>query len=48
MKKLFITLIIAVAGAIGAAAQKAEVESFQATPIDLTAQQYAPNDLNGR
>ena len=48
MKKLFITLIIAVAGAIGAAAQKAEVESFQATPIDLTAQKYAPNDLNGR
>ena len=47
MKKIFIIIMLAVAGALGAWAQKAEVESFEVAPMDLTAQKYARKDLHG-
>ncbi|MCI5979084.1 MAG: WG repeat-containing protein [Bacteroidales bacterium] len=47
MKKLFLILIIALAGAVGGAAQEAVVKSFEAAPMDVTAQQYARLDLHG-
>ena len=47
MKKIFLIIVLAVAGALGAWAQKAEVESFEVAPMDLTAQKYARKDLHG-
>ena len=47
MKKIFLLIVLAVAGAVSAAAQKAEVESFEPAPMDVTAQQYARLDLHG-
>ena len=46
MKKLI--LIILLAFAVGAGtAQKAVVKSFEAAPMDVTAQKYARQDLHG-
>ena len=47
MKNLFLTILLVVASVVTAAAQKAEVESFEATPMDVTAQQFARLDLHG-
>ncbi|MDY2916792.1 MAG: PEGA domain-containing protein, partial [Muribaculaceae bacterium] len=47
MKNLFLTILLVVATVVTAAAQKAEVESFEATPMDVTAQQFARLDLHG-
>ena len=47
MKKLFLILIVTVLGAAASAAQDAVVRSFEAAPMDVTAQQYARKDLHG-
>ena len=47
MKNLFLTILLVVASVVTAAAQKAEVESFEATPMDVTPQQFARLDLHG-
>ncbi|MCI5978252.1 MAG: hypothetical protein MRZ32_04870, partial [Bacteroidales bacterium] len=47
MKKLFLIILLALAGALSAAAQDAKVRSFEAAPMDVTAQQHARLDLHG-
>ena len=48
MKKLVAILVMALAAAVSGVAQEVEVKDFAADAFDLTAQKYAPNDLNGR
>ena len=47
MKKIVLILFAVLCGAVAAVAQKAVVESFEAAPMDVTAQQYARLDLHG-
>ena len=48
MKKWVAILVMALAAAVSGVAQEVEVKDFAADAFDLTAQKYAPNDLNGR
>ena len=48
MKKIVLILFAVLCGAVAAVAQKAVVESFEAAPMDVTAQQYARTDRNGQ
>ena len=47
MKKIVLILFAVLCGAVAAVAQKAVVETFEAAPMDVTAQQYARLDLHG-
>ena len=47
MKKLFLIILLALAAALSAAAQDAKVRSFEAAPMDVTAQKHARLDLHG-
>ena len=47
MKKILLIIVLAAMAVADAAAQKVEVESFEADPMDMTAQKCAPADLNG-
>ena len=47
MKKIVLILFAVLCGAVAAVAQKAVVESFEAAPMDVTAQQYARLDKHG-
>ncbi len=47
MKRLFLIIIAAVFAALAAAAQDARVRSFEAAPMDVTAQKLARLDLHG-
>ena len=47
MKKLLVIILLAVIGAARGAAQDAKVRSFEAAPMDVTAQKYARLDLHG-
>ncbi len=47
-KPVVILVMMALAAAVSGVAQEVEVKDFAADAFDLTAQKYAPNDLNGR
>ena len=47
MKKIVLILFAVLCGAVAAVAQKAVVESFEAAPMDVTAQKYARLDKHG-
>ena len=47
MKKLLVIILLAVIGAARGAAQDAKVRSFEAAPMDVTAQKLARLDLHG-
>ena len=48
MRKIALVFIVAALTLMRAAAREVEVKDFAADAFDLTAQKYAPNDLNGR
>ena len=47
MKKIVLILFAVLCGAVAAVAQKAVVETFEAAPMDVTAQKYARLDKHG-
>ena len=47
MKKLFIVILLAVVGVVGAGAQEATVKSFEMSPMDVTARTHSRLDLHG-
>ncbi len=47
MKKLFIVILLAVVGVVGAGAQEATVKSFEMSPMDVTARTHSRKDLHG-
>ena len=47
MKKLFLIIIHAMSAVLSVRAQKAQVESLEMTPMDVTAQKYSRLDLHG-
>ena len=47
MKKLFLIIILAMSAVLSVRAQKAQVESLEMTPMDVTAQKYSRLDLHG-
>lgn len=47
MKKLLLTILLTIVGIVRGASQEATVKDFEATPMDVTAQQYSRLDLHG-
>ncbi|MDY2917087.1 MAG: WG repeat-containing protein [Muribaculaceae bacterium] len=47
MNKLFIVILLAVVGVVGAGAQEATVKSFEMSPMDVTARTHSRLDLHG-